>query len=66
MAGHTSAASSISQAIQQMQQEWDQSQAVQPILTTDGQVVGDVLAAVSGVADLSLHVPNSSSHDRSI
>ena len=65
LAGHTSAASSVSQATQQMQQDWYQSQGVQPIPTTDVQVVGDVLV-VSGAAELGLHLPYPTSHDTGI
>ena len=61
MAGHTSTASSISQAIQQMQQDWDQSQGVQTNPSFEGQAVGDVLA-VSEAADLGLLVLDTSAH----
>lgn len=54
LTGHALAASSVSYAIQQMQQEWDQFQAVQPIPSSAGLNAEEVLATRPGAAESDL------------
>ena len=56
LAGHASAASAVTQAIQLLQQDWDHSQGVQ-IPSSEGLVAGDALA-VPRVVELDLLVPD--------
>ena len=66
LTGHTSVASSISQAIQQLQQEWDQSHSMQPVSTSIGQIAGEGLPTVPGAADLNLDLLIPSTNDSGI
>ena len=54
--GHASAASSVTQAIQLLQHNWDHSQGVQNP-SSEGNVAGIALAAV-GTVDVDILIPD--------